>query len=487
MEAPDYQWYMPIYRDYPSPAPSDPSPAPRPHQPLEYGMSDAIDLQLDSSIGPTRVMRRKQPPRASFSASYAQSPLQLSPVVHPDRFPDRPSLYRPGTPSSMASPFSPYDYARRSRTRSTSHFDARAPSPSHSESSARTSPSSDPHRPESSRAGAAATGAIRTPHKEKHTKHRLRDIDRKNICLHHLHHPNARQEDIGHHFGVERSTISKILKDKEKWLNISSEDESNEQTAKHRPSKFPEVEEAMLKSLQNWSDTSTNITDQLIRQRALEIAKSFHISIDRFKGSSGWVENFKHRHDIRRGEWLRAERNPPQMHSFNLPAAHVHPQSHPPPTPVLVAYDQRMEAATSSEQHQLPPTHHWTPQTPQQAMVLDPALQTAVSAPVVPVPAPAPVSTHNLHNPHTAIQHSPDQVHYDYSQLYGPGIVPSTSQPTPLRPSLQEAEEALNTLIVFIDTDGQGILKADERTLLSHIKHALFQYGSGVPYERPTN
>jgi hypothetical protein len=62
----------------------------------------------------------------------------------------------------------------------------------------------------------------------------------------------------------------------------------------------------MVKSLQEWADRDESITDQLIRQRALEIARSFGMPPEKFKGSSGWIENFKHRHDIRRGEWLRA-------------------------------------------------------------------------------------------------------------------------------------------------------------------------------------
>ena len=45
-------------------------------------------------------------------------------------------------------------------------------------------------------------------------------------------HPNARQEDIAAAYGVERSTVSKILKHKTKWLAIS-EGEDN-QVAKHR-------------------------------------------------------------------------------------------------------------------------------------------------------------------------------------------------------------------------------------------------------------
>jgi hypothetical protein len=74
--------------------------------------------------------------------------------------------------------------------------------------------------------------------REKHKKHRLRDVDRKSICVYHLTHPNARQEDIGAYFGVERSTISKILKEKDRWLSISEEDECD-QSAKHRYLEFP--------------------------------------------------------------------------------------------------------------------------------------------------------------------------------------------------------------------------------------------------------
>jgi len=66
----------------------------------------------------------------------------------------------------------------------------------------------------------------------KHTKYRLRDADRKNICLYRLEHPYARQEDIGAAFGVERSTISKILKDKEKWLNLT--EKANDPSSKRR-------------------------------------------------------------------------------------------------------------------------------------------------------------------------------------------------------------------------------------------------------------
>jgi hypothetical protein len=70
-----------------------------------------------------------------------------------------------------------------------------------------------------------------------------------------------------------------------------------------RPSKFPEVEEQLQKWLQEMKRDSVMFTDAMIRQKAKETAKKLHIPDNMFKASSGWVENFKHRHGIRGGIW----------------------------------------------------------------------------------------------------------------------------------------------------------------------------------------
>ena len=136
----------------------------------------------------------------------------------------------------MPSPYSSFDHAPRSRTRSISHFEGRPQSPALSATSGVTNSS---HSLENSTSAESSTIPVSRPIvREKHKKHRLRDVDRKNICVYHLSNPNARQEDIGAHFCVERSTISKILKEKDRWLSISEEDECD-QTAKHRYREFP--------------------------------------------------------------------------------------------------------------------------------------------------------------------------------------------------------------------------------------------------------
>jgi hypothetical protein len=125
---------------------------------------------------------------------------------------------------------------------------------------------------------------------------------------------------------VERSTVSKILKQKSKWLNVPDGEEPH--TAKHRyapirsftlypkhfsgshrPSKFPEIESELAKWLYECRDKKVQLTDSVIRNKAKEVAKQLQIPEDKFKASSGWVENFKHRHGIRRGQFHGNGRN----------------------------------------------------------------------------------------------------------------------------------------------------------------------------------
>lgn len=59
---------------------------------------------------------------------------------------------------------------------------------------------------------------------EKKKKGRLTNKDRRDICEYHEARPGVRQEDIANIWKVERSTISKIIKAKEKWLAVPDHD-----------------------------------------------------------------------------------------------------------------------------------------------------------------------------------------------------------------------------------------------------------------------
>ena len=75
-------------------------------------------------------------------------------------------------------------------------------------------------------------------------KKKLRNIDRKMICDYSAANPQVKQDAIAVKFGIERSTVSKILKQKEKWLAIEPGSDAA-RIAKHRAVKFPAVEDRL--------------------------------------------------------------------------------------------------------------------------------------------------------------------------------------------------------------------------------------------------
>ncbi|PFH53942.1 hypothetical protein AMATHDRAFT_44982 [Amanita thiersii Skay4041] len=323
--------------DYPSPAPSIPSPPyqrrSQQHPPMKHlAITSDKDLhtsfpQVDSVIGPDRVLTRRQRAaleqgtlgrRLSVPANYSradrQDPLPTPVNFEPQSQRDRLSLnirdtapvhtqspgYKPMTPTSLASPYSPTGYYS-SHTRSLPSLqvgvDPRPNSPTNSNTSIFSSISL-------SGGGAVShTSATSSPSvaypSVKHKKQRLTNADRRNICLYADQNPDARQEDMATIWKVERSTVSKILKNKDKWLNIP--DDVAASTSKSRPSKFPEIEELLWPWVLECSNNNTAITDSLIRAKAREAAQKLNISEERFKASSGWIENFKLRNGIKNG------------------------------------------------------------------------------------------------------------------------------------------------------------------------------------------
>ncbi|EJC98867.1 uncharacterized protein FOMMEDRAFT_142936 [Fomitiporia mediterranea MF3/22] len=327
-------------------------------------MGEPRQLTLDpahlrtSSVGPSRVITRRQARMAAahsntsqdvhaqqrfdenfalFSSSAnsagAQTPsafqvtpqltepsiglpdLQISQITIPNASALSPQ--HPSTPTSVTSSnFSHYGFpqhAANGHSRSaSSSTNQRSTSPAASVVSAATSlssgsnPASGCSRPpvssSSTRRVSVSSYSGITDTVTSKPKRRLQNRQRKEICQYYLEHPNSRQEDIAARWGVERSTVSKILKRKNYWMACKDGDENN--LAKHRPPKFGAIEAKMESWLAECRDSGTPISDAMIRVKAREIARSVHISEDKFKASAGWIENFKHRLNIKKGQWL---------------------------------------------------------------------------------------------------------------------------------------------------------------------------------------
>lgn len=117
----------------------------------------------------------------------------------------------------------------QSRSRSTSTSDVRSVSPAGSSGTTISSSHSGQQSHSSfPRSRESPSDEPRT----KGRKMRLCNGDRKRMCQMHLDNPEWKQEQLAKMFDVERSTVSKILKNKDSWLTVK--DVNSHRVAKHR-------------------------------------------------------------------------------------------------------------------------------------------------------------------------------------------------------------------------------------------------------------
>ncbi|KAA1469746.1 hypothetical protein DENSPDRAFT_641230 [Dentipellis sp. KUC8613] len=281
----------------------------------ERGVSrDNYDQQQQSSqqmsfYMPSSQSRPQTPDNYNPAPQYQQHPSSsadgVSPMtMHPHQ---QASPQFPSPPTSATGYGFPYfpTHSRSTSGSANSVTNPRSASPALSVASALTTVSSasgpNMHNFGQFSQGSSSTMSPAVGRPGKQRKQRLFNVDRKAICVFHKENPTMRQEDIAARYGVERSTISKILKQKTKWMNVPEGEELR--VAKHRPSKFPEIESELVDWLLECHEKGTNLTDSTIRTKAKLVSKALQIPDDKFKASSGWVENFKHRHGIKRGVW----------------------------------------------------------------------------------------------------------------------------------------------------------------------------------------
>jgi hypothetical protein len=102
--------------------------------------------------------------------------------------------------------------------------------------------------------------------------------------------PFLKQKDLANKYDVSEGMVSDILKEKDRWLSVDTNSyQANLKRDKKTP--FPLVEEALVIWVDNVLKVSLVITDDILSTKALSFA--FLLKKDKFKGSSGWVDNFK--------------------------------------------------------------------------------------------------------------------------------------------------------------------------------------------------
>ncbi|GBC46309.2 CENP-B homolog protein 2-like [Rhizophagus irregularis DAOM 181602=DAOM 197198] len=115
------------------------------------------------------------------------------------------------------------------------------------------------------------------------------------ICLKKVTEPSLKNKELAKLFDVSEGCISSMLKNSQKWLKIDLQAPEAKGKRQVRVI-FPEIEEALtlwvLKALEN----SVDISDQVLHEKAMMFASLY--KIENFKGSNGWINGFKKRHNL---------------------------------------------------------------------------------------------------------------------------------------------------------------------------------------------
>ncbi|KAL1849704.1 hypothetical protein Plec18170_007225 [Paecilomyces lecythidis] len=138
---------------------------------------------------------------------------------------------------------------------------------------------------------------IRTTSTGSTPRRTLTDEDRRRMCLYHEENKNAKQTDIGALFGVERrSTVSKVLRQKEKYLNP---DDGSRSPIKRAKGRVPDIEKALSNWARNYQRQGYPLTDAMIREKAHFFATTCGSPDGKEKVlSTAWLEKFKQKNNL---------------------------------------------------------------------------------------------------------------------------------------------------------------------------------------------
>ncbi|GJN68989.1 hypothetical protein PLICBS_003035 [Purpureocillium lilacinum] len=169
-------------------------------------------------------------------------------------------------------------------------------------------PSSTP-APSASTAPTATTAkpkageTSKPPHHEKLPRKTLSAEQKRAMCLYHDENPGTKQADIGAKFGVERSTVSKVLRHRDQYLKREQDPDFAVKRAK---GKHPDFDRTLGNYVRRQQQRGFDIKDDEIMEQAKLFAHASG-NQDNLLGTltSSWLQKFKQKHGIGSGRLMR--------------------------------------------------------------------------------------------------------------------------------------------------------------------------------------
>ena len=115
------------------------------------------------------------------------------------------------------------------------------------------------------------------------------------LCFRKVNEPSIKNKELAEIYNVSEGCISNTLKKSQKWLEIDPQ--SPEAQGKRQVMmNFPEIEEALTLWILKALESGVNISDQVLHEKAMIFASLY--KVENFKGSNGWIDGFKKRHNL---------------------------------------------------------------------------------------------------------------------------------------------------------------------------------------------
>ena len=111
------------------------------------------------------------------------------------------------------------------------------------------------------------------------TRSQLNLNNKREICEYAKRHPKAKHGEIANHFNkkfnlsIDRSTVSKILTKKEKWLDLPPSKQTSS-TFRQRSVKYPKLDKAMELWVSQAIAVRLPLSDQILQEKGCDVASS---------------------------------------------------------------------------------------------------------------------------------------------------------------------------------------------------------------------
>jgi len=130
-------------------------------------------------------------------------------------------------------------------------------------------------------------------------RHALSAEMKQKICQYYVDHPKIKQKELATLFNLQnaRSTLTKVLNNKEKWLQQDFSGNAGEKT-RLRQCKYPRTMEAISIWVMAALNNNQILSGAIIQQKAIFFSQAFPDELG-FKASEGWLTTFKDKHGIR--------------------------------------------------------------------------------------------------------------------------------------------------------------------------------------------